>query len=187
MFKQPSLIEAQTIYKELENTVLRSFTSARCTPMPYKDLPYKELRRLMFTADYVPLQIRENAYVAFIVRANTTIPMHKFISNSKLLKVLHTSLKTYDISGNILIGNAKKTEATNAYRVSKHNATVQLDSWDKAYIKNIYLTSKWLSTFCKPYHVDHIIPLAKGGLHTPDNLQILPAEVNCSKGANLYD
>jgi 5-methylcytosine-specific restriction endonuclease McrA len=35
------------------------------------------------------------------------------------------------------------------------------------------------------FHVDHIIPLAKGGAHLPENLQILPAEENLRKGAKL--
>jgi len=35
------------------------------------------------------------------------------------------------------------------------------------------------------YHVDHIIPLAKGGLHHPDNLQVLPADLNLKKGAKV--
>lgn len=32
------------------------------------------------------------------------------------------------------------------------------------------------------FHVDHREPLAKGGSNTIDNLQILPASMNCSKG-----
>ena len=35
------------------------------------------------------------------------------------------------------------------------------------------------------YHIDHIIPLAKGGAHHPDNLQILSAEENLKKGDKL--
>lgn len=35
------------------------------------------------------------------------------------------------------------------------------------------------------YHVDHIIPLVRGGKHHPANLQILTAEENLRKGAKL--
>lgn len=35
------------------------------------------------------------------------------------------------------------------------------------------------------HHVDHIVPLYKGGLHHPGNLQILPAKLNCSKGYKI--
>jgi len=34
----------------------------------------------------------------------------------------------------------------------------------------------------KSFHVDHIIPISKGGKHHPDNLQILSAEENLRKG-----
>ena len=33
------------------------------------------------------------------------------------------------------------------------------------------------------WHIDHIKPLAKGGAHHPDNLRIIPAKENLSKGA----
>ena len=33
-----------------------------------------------------------------------------------------------------------------------------------------------------PHEVDHIIPICKGGLHHPDNLQILTMEENRKKG-----
>jgi 5-methylcytosine-specific restriction endonuclease McrA len=35
------------------------------------------------------------------------------------------------------------------------------------------------------YHVDHIIPLSKGGLHVPNNLRIITAEENLRKSHNI--
>jgi 5-methylcytosine-specific restriction endonuclease McrA len=35
------------------------------------------------------------------------------------------------------------------------------------------------------YHVDHIIPLAKGGPHLPWNLQVITKDENLSKGAKI--
>ena len=36
------------------------------------------------------------------------------------------------------------------------------------------------------FHVDHVIPLSKGGLHHEENLRILPAFVNISKGSSIW-
>ena len=36
-----------------------------------------------------------------------------------------------------------------------------------------------------PFHVDHIIPLSKGGQHKPFNLQILPAKINQRKHCKI--
>ena len=36
-----------------------------------------------------------------------------------------------------------------------------------------------------PHHVDHIIPIAKGGLHCQTNLQVLTARENQEKGDSL--
>jgi len=35
------------------------------------------------------------------------------------------------------------------------------------------------------YHIDHIIPLAKGGIHTKNNIQLLKPSINMSKGASI--
>lgn len=39
----------------------------------------------------------------------------------------------------------------------------------------------------KGYHVDHMVPIAKGGLHMESNLCYLPAKVNSSKGAKSIE
>lgn len=36
-----------------------------------------------------------------------------------------------------------------------------------------------------PWHVDHIIPVARGGRHREDNLQVTHAKCNLAKGAKL--
>jgi len=36
-----------------------------------------------------------------------------------------------------------------------------------------------------PFHVDHVVPLSKGGLHHEDNLRIIPAFLNRVKGSKI--
>lgn len=36
-----------------------------------------------------------------------------------------------------------------------------------------------------PFHVDHIVPLAKGGEHRYDNIQVIPASLNMWKGDRM--
>ena len=46
----------------------------------------------------------------------------------------------------------------------------------------LYEIAAWLREQGDDVHVDHIIPLSKGGRHTYENLQILTAAENLSKG-----
>lgn len=72
-------------------------------------------------------------------------------------------------------------------RARKLNQTPNLSPEEKARIKEIYEDCQRISKETGiPHDVDHIKPLAKGGLHHPDNLQILSASENRSKGAK-YD
>ena len=55
-------------------------------------------------------------------------------------------------------------------------------------IKKIGDYQRWLCVICrcdvsKSYHVDHIMPLAKGGKHEPKNIQILCPSCNVRKSA----
>jgi 5-methylcytosine-specific restriction endonuclease McrA len=53
-------------------------------------------------------------------------------------------------------------------------------------IKNIYAECRKLSLETGiPHEVDHIIPIAKGGLHHQDNLQIITMNENRKKGSNI--
>lgn len=90
--------------------------------------------------------------------------------------------------------NPGKVNARNSkYIYTKRKAT---PSWlTKEQLRDIeefYILAQelaWLNQDGKPFHVDHIIPLQGRdicGLHVPWNLQLLPENVNCSKG-NKYE
>jgi hypothetical protein len=76
----------------------------------------------------------------------------------------------------------------NARRAMKLQAMPKwLTQKQRAEIKALYRKARELSTTTLfQWHVDHIIPLNGTnicGLHVPWNLQLLPAEINSSKGA----
>ena len=76
----------------------------------------------------------------------------------------------------------KHKQARNAAAQSKyraHNYRVVAPDADKKAIKEIYLNCP------HGYEVDHIIPLARGGLHHQNNLQYLPKLVNRKKGKKM--
>ena len=77
-----------------------------------------------------------------------------------------------------LYARIKQTER----RARVREASVNLTEYEESVIKQIYAhavrVSKKLGI---PFHVDHIIPIANGGLHHPSNLQIAPASWNISK------
>ena len=63
--------------------------------------------------------------------------------------------------------------------VGKRNALKRTRVSNPDLIKLIYLGCP------SGYHVDHIVPLAHGGMHAPENLQYLPAAVNIRKKDRL--
>lgn len=78
----------------------------------------------------------------------------------------------------------KVNNKTYRYRASKFSQTPVLTKEENERILSIYKECARLTeTTGVPHHVDHIHPISKGGLHHPDNLQILTATENMSKGA----
>lgn len=68
----------------------------------------------------------------------------------------------------------------------KKAAANPLTAEEKQAIAKFYATARLLTKLTgEAHHVDHIIPLAKGGLHHPDNLQVLRAVDNLKKAASV--
>lgn len=61
----------------------------------------------------------------------------------------------------------------------KRRACVKAKSTDEELMIKIYMSCP------VGYEVDHIVPLSKGGPHTPDNVQYLPADVNRRKNNKI--
>jgi hypothetical protein len=76
---------------------------------------------------------------------------------------------------------ATKLNATPNWLTEEHNNEIQQFYW---------LAKDLQAITGETYHVDHIVPL-KGenvcGLHVPWNLQVLPADINLSKGNKHAD
>lgn len=173
------ILEAYKLIKDIKPT---AYCGSRNNGKTYGELSLKILKSSCLTNDYMVDFVRTYYYIAFRAKAME----HK--GYKQLIEGLHTKLRIEGASS-AAKGKLSKAKRMATRRANKTKATVTLDKWDNEYIDNIYKTARWLSSFCKQYHVDHIIPLAKGGLHTPDNLQIMPAEENLKKSDKLdfYD
>jgi len=71
-------------------------------------------------------------------------------------------------------------------RAKRRGQQVALSPHQRKVLAAIYTARNRISTCMGvPFHVDHVVPMAKGGLHTPSNLQLLPWRINLQKGAKL--
>lgn len=80
----------------------------------------------------------------------------------------------------------KRNEYRAAYLARKKLASVNLTSKEKVQLTAIYRKAR-LRTLATgvAHHVDHIIPLSRGGKHRPTNLQVLTAAENRRKHTKL--
>ena len=89
--------------------------------------------------------------------------------------------------------SVKKYRAKNPDKVREWSTTRLLRKTGRlpnGTVKSIGERQHWLCVYCKSdvsqkYHVDHIIPLAKGGIHAPENIQILCPSCNVRKSSKL--
>lgn len=80
----------------------------------------------------------------------------------------------------------KSNNKTYRYRSKKFGDALVLTQEEHQRILSIYKEcAKITEETGVPHHVDHIIPISKGGPHHPDNLQILTATENIRKGNKL--
>ena len=87
-----------------------------------------------------------------------------------------------------LYNQSEKGKIYNGHKNSRRRSRMQcpLSLGDKEQIRLIYEECYRITQETGiPHHVDHIIPLALGGLHHPSNLQILTAKENLKKGCKL--
>lgn len=108
------------------------------------------------------------------------------VVNARIKQKRHADLAAFNASvaarhaANPLI----KRFHTATRRARKVNATVPLTEKEKLEVREIYRMRDLMKRLTgEAYEVDHIIPLARGGKHHPNNLQVITALENRSKGA----
>ena len=87
-----------------------------------------------------------------------------------------------------LKSNPDRAAAFNSEKAARFRSVSKVTNQieDTRLIRVLYETSKRISRCLGSwFHVDHKIPLSKGGLHCISNLQIIPGSVNLKKGSKL--
>ena len=78
----------------------------------------------------------------------------------------------------------KHNEIIAQRRSQKKHGIISLSKEQRKIMRCFYKQADRLEKrFGLQFHVDHIIPLSKGGLHIPTNLQVLPARLNLKKNS----
>jgi 5-methylcytosine-specific restriction endonuclease McrA len=126
----------------------------------------------------------------FGLRATCKVCHAEYRENNKERDVIRVAKWQKNNREKYMVYNAKwqrdNSDKCNAYkakrRAKKLNQTPDLTQEEKHQIELIYKKSQELG---QDWQVDHIIPLSKGGLHHPDNLQVVTKRYNLEKRAKL--
>ena len=80
----------------------------------------------------------------------------------------------------------KVVEFAGRRRAREMNACVMLHRDQQKIIDSIYEYSQRITNCIGiMHHVDHIIPISRGGVHVHTNMQVIPASLNCRKSNKL--
>jgi 5-methylcytosine-specific restriction endonuclease McrA len=104
---------------------------------------------------------------------------NNLLNSKKIEKETNTARCKKWLQGNKNVAAAYRAARRGNMRVNYSS----LPEHSKAIVKGIYEASQRVSECLRvAFHVDHIIPVSKGGTHSPENLQIVPAKWNLQKG-----
>lgn len=96
--------------------------------------------------------------------------------------------KIREYSCNWKKSNPEKVNANNAKRRAKKRQATVVDRNEevKEYVTKLYATQQYYKECHNiELHVDHIIPLSRGGTHVPENLRLISSEDNLRKRDKL--
>lgn len=120
--------------------------------------------------------------------------LHKRLSytNNKITKLQKMKVY-YELNKDNRLKYLKSWQKENRHKTAMYASTRRarilnqtLCGTDFSMIEDIYKKCQnKTKTTGIPHHVDHIIPLSKGGKHHQDNLQIITARENLIKGSKL--
>jgi 5-methylcytosine-specific restriction endonuclease McrA len=121
-----------------------------------------------------------------IKRANGWIKNNKEKVNKAKRQRRKSNLKILQKEIEYRKKNKHLRRANNAKRKAiKRQTSAILTTSQKQIISCLYSQATRLEDrFGIKFHVDHIIPLSRGGMHIPTNLQVIPATINISKNCH---